>query len=54
MLLVSSSRNMDQWIVPGGGVEPEETTDVAATREVVEEAGVRGKIARCLGLFQVC
>jgi diphosphoinositol-polyphosphate diphosphatase len=53
VLLVTSSRHTDQWIVPGGGVEPEESSSVAAEREVVEEAGVRGKIDRCLGVFQV-
>lgn len=50
---MSSSRHTDQWIVPGGGVEPEETTSVAAVREVIEEAGVIGKIDRCLGVFEV-
>jgi len=52
VLLVSSSGQPDQWIVPGGGVEPEETTSMAAIREVIEEAGVRGEIDRCLGTFQ--
>jgi len=50
---VSSSRHANQWVVPGGGVEPHETQVVAAIREVVEEAGVRGKIDRCLGVFEV-
>lgn len=50
---MSSSKNSDQWIVPGGGVEPEESSTVAAVREVVEEAGVRGKIDRCVGIFEV-
>jgi diphosphoinositol-polyphosphate diphosphatase len=53
ILLVSSSRHSDQWVVPGGGVEPQETQQVAAIREVVEEAGVRGNIDRCLGIFEV-
>jgi len=44
---------VDRWIVPGGGVEPDESHTVAAIREVVEEAGVRGKIDRCLGVFEV-
>ncbi|CAL8097196.1 unnamed protein product [Orchesella dallaii] len=52
ILLVTSSSHTDQWIVPGGGIEPEETSDVAALREVIEEAGVQGRIERFLGTFQ--
>ena len=37
VLLVSSSRHPDKWIVPGGGMEPEEEPNVAAAREVCEE-----------------
>ncbi|CAB1313633.1 unnamed protein product [Coregonus sp. 'balchen'] len=37
VLLVSSSRHPDQWIVPGGGMEPEEEPCGAAVREVYEE-----------------
>lgn len=37
VLLVSSSRYPDQWIVPGGGMEPEEEPGGAAVREVYEE-----------------
>uniref|UniRef100_A0A673I4D3 diphosphoinositol-polyphosphate diphosphatase n=1 Tax=Sinocyclocheilus rhinocerous TaxID=307959 RepID=A0A673I4D3_9TELE len=33
VLLVSSSRYPDKWIVPGGGMEPEEEPNVAAARE---------------------
>jgi 8-oxo-dGTP pyrophosphatase MutT (NUDIX family) len=39
--------------VPGGGVEPEEEPSVTAIREVLEEAGVCGKLGRCLGVFEV-
>lgn len=53
MLLVTSSRRPDNWIVPGGGVEPEEEPSVTAMREVLEEAGVIGKLGRCLGVFEV-
>ncbi|XP_034249418.1 diphosphoinositol polyphosphate phosphohydrolase 2 isoform X1 [Thrips palmi] len=53
VLLVSSSRRPDHWIVPGGGVEPEEEASVTAIREVMEEAGVVGKLGRCLGVFEV-
>uniref|UniRef100_A0A673CPW2 diphosphoinositol-polyphosphate diphosphatase n=1 Tax=Sphaeramia orbicularis TaxID=375764 RepID=A0A673CPW2_9TELE len=40
VLLVSSSRHPDQWIVPGGGMEPEEEPCGAAVREVYEEVTV--------------
>uniref|UniRef100_A0A3Q3K0G8 diphosphoinositol-polyphosphate diphosphatase n=1 Tax=Monopterus albus TaxID=43700 RepID=A0A3Q3K0G8_MONAL len=52
VLLVSSSRLPDQWIVPGGGMEPEEEPCGAAVREVFEEAGVKGKLGRLLGVFE--
>lgn len=29
------------WEIPGGGMDPGETTDVAAARELVEETGIR-------------
>lgn len=53
VLLVTSSRRPDSWIVPGGGVEPEEEPSVTALREVREEAGVLGQLGRCLGTFEV-
>lgn len=49
MLLVSSSRYPDQWIVPGGGMEPEEEPGGAAVREVYEE--VRCTVVACLLSF---
>ncbi|XP_019713266.1 diphosphoinositol polyphosphate phosphohydrolase 1 isoform X2 [Hippocampus comes] len=52
VLLVSSSRHPDKWIVPGGGMEPEEEPSVAATREVCEEAGVKGTLGRLVGVFE--
>lgn len=53
VLLVSSSRTPDKWIVPGGGLEPDEGSFEAAEREVMEEAGVRGTYSRSLGQFEV-
>lgn len=38
---MSSSRYPDQWIVPGGGMEPEEEPGGAAVREVYEEVNHR-------------
>ncbi|EDW79884.1 uncharacterized protein Dwil_GK18021 [Drosophila willistoni] len=52
VLLVTSSRRPGLWIVPGGGVEPEEEPSVTAVREVLEEAGVVGSLGRCLGVFE--
>uniref|UniRef100_A0A2M4BXR5 diphosphoinositol-polyphosphate diphosphatase n=1 Tax=Anopheles marajoara TaxID=58244 RepID=A0A2M4BXR5_9DIPT len=52
VLLVTSSRRPELWIVPGGGVEPEEEATLTATREVLEEAGVIGDLGRCLGVFE--
>ncbi|XP_055597217.1 diphosphoinositol polyphosphate phosphohydrolase 1 [Uranotaenia lowii] len=52
VLLVTSSRRPELWIVPGGGVEPDEEPSLTATREVLEEAGVIGELGRCLGIFQ--
>ncbi|XP_067387882.1 diphosphoinositol polyphosphate phosphohydrolase 1 [Emydura macquarii macquarii] len=52
VLLVSSSRHPDRWIVPGGGMEPEEEPNVAAMREVCEEAGVKGTLGRLVGIFE--
>lgn len=43
VLLVSSSRHPDRWIVPGGGMEPEEEPSVAAVREVCEEVRTERK-----------
>ncbi|XP_051515863.1 nudix (nucleoside diphosphate linked moiety X)-type motif 3a isoform X1 [Myxocyprinus asiaticus] len=52
VLLVSSSSHPDRWIVPGGGMEPEEEPSVAAVREVCEEAGVKGTLGRLVGIFE--
>lgn len=52
VLLVSSSRTPEKWIVPGGGIEPNEDSVEAAVREVMEEAGVRGILSRSLGQFE--
>jgi len=48
VLLVSSSNELERFIIPGGGLEPEEEAAEAAVREVLEEAGVRGQLGTCL------
>ena len=50
---MSSSNEPNGWIIPGGGLEPEEEPSQTATREVLEEAGVSGRLGNCLGVFEV-
>jgi 8-oxo-dGTP pyrophosphatase MutT (NUDIX family) len=40
-------------VIPGGGIEESENPQEAAEREVFEEAGVRGRLGRLLGVFEV-
>ncbi|XP_033097938.1 diphosphoinositol polyphosphate phosphohydrolase 1-like [Anneissia japonica] len=52
VLLVSSSGSPGNWVVPGGGQEPEETPGDAAIRELKEEAGVIGCVGKHVGDFE--
>ncbi len=52
VLLVSSPRwGPDCWLVPGGKVQKGESCERGAAREALEEAGVSGRVGRCLGSF---
>jgi len=47
VLIVSSRKRSDHWVLPKGGWEPTDRgLEAAASREALEEAGVRGKITR--------
>lgn len=48
-LLVTSKSNPNQWIFPAGHIEPGETPEAAALREVREEAGVSADLLYELG-----
>ncbi|KAL4236977.1 Nudix hydrolase 3 [Mactra antiquata] len=52
ILLVSSSSDKERWVVPGGGVEPQEEPTLAAVREALEEAGAKGLLGRKIGVFE--
>ena len=51
-LLVTSNSNPERWIIPAGHIEAGESPDVAALREVAEEAGVQANIIADLGSYQ--
>jgi len=47
ILVVTSRKRPDIWVLPKGGWEPSDVQlEAAASREALEEAGVRGTITR--------
>lgn len=48
-LLVEARRSRGQWVLPKGHIEPGETPEAAAVREVQEEAGVRAEVVARAG-----
>jgi 8-oxo-dGTP pyrophosphatase MutT (NUDIX family) len=48
-LLVQSSTDPSHWVFPKGHIEPGESPETAALREVREEAGVEAEILSILG-----
>jgi 8-oxo-dGTP pyrophosphatase MutT (NUDIX family) len=52
LYLVVSSSDGANWVLPKGHIDPGETPEVAALRELAEEAGVVGVIVNPLALRQ--
>jgi len=48
-LLVEARRSRGEWVLPKGHIEPGETPEAAAVREVQEEAGVRAEVVARAG-----
>lgn len=48
-LIVEASTSRGVWVLPKGHIEPGETAEAAAVREVEEEAGVRAAIVAPAG-----
>jgi 8-oxo-dGTP pyrophosphatase MutT (NUDIX family) len=48
-LLVEARRSRGEWVLPKGHIEPGETPEEAAVREVHEEAGVRAAVVARAG-----
>ena len=48
-LLVEARRRRGEWVLPKGHIDPGETPEAAAAREVQEEAGVRAEVVARAG-----
>ena len=53
LLMTSSSKHLKKWKIPGGNIEHGEMPEDAAVREMFEEAGIKGTIAKFIGKYEV-
>ena len=51
-VLLIKRRDIPVWVLPGGGIEPNEKPDIAAVREALEETGIQVEISRKVALYQ--
>lgn len=45
-ILLIQRRDIPVWTLPGGGIDPDETPEQAALRELEEETGLQGRLVR--------
>lgn len=45
-VLLVQRRDVPVWVLPGGGIDPGESPEAAAVREVLEETGLHVKVRR--------
>jgi len=50
-VLLIERRDVPVWVLPGGGIEKEETVEQACIREVLEETGFHVRILRKVGEY---
>lgn len=50
-VLLVKRRDVPVWVLPGGGIEPMETAEIAAERETFEEAGVDVKVVTHIATY---
>ncbi len=48
-ILLIKRRDVPVWVLPGGGIDPEETPENAIAREILEETGFTVKADRLVG-----
>jgi ADP-ribose pyrophosphatase YjhB (NUDIX family) len=52
IMLVRAKKTPEHWIFPKGHIEEGETAEIAAARELEEEAGVRGELVGPVGSLE--
>ena len=50
-VLLIKRRDVPVWVLPGGGIDPGESPEEAALREILEETGFTVKIGRLVGHY---
>lgn len=50
-VLLTRREDFEVWCLPGGAIDPHETADQAAVREVFEEAGLQVELTHFVGLL---
>ncbi|CRX38153.1 NUDIX hydrolase [Estrella lausannensis] len=50
-LLLVKRKDVPIWVLPGGGVDPDETPGNAAVREVLEETGAVCSVVRAIAIY---
>jgi len=48
-VLLIQRRDVPVWVLPGGGIDPDEKPEEAASREILEETGFTVKASRLVG-----
>lgn len=50
-VLLVKRRDVAIWVLPGGGIDPDETPEQAVIREMQEETGLNIAISRLIGIY---
>lgn len=50
-ILLERRADCGMWGLPGGGIEPGESVEASALREVLEETGLKVELTRLIGIY---